>query len=131
MERIHPQGEINKRKERRHKIAVVGSGIAGSSAALELAKEGFDVTVIERRGEPFSATSAGAIQAHLGGLYSGNMQTAKECLDSAITFKKMMPLSLNERKALFLVADNSEVSLDDYLDFYSELREYYASLSCY
>ncbi len=46
-----PQG-LEARKDRRGKIAVVGSGPAGIAAAADLAKKGYDVTVFERQAKP-------------------------------------------------------------------------------
>ncbi len=109
-------------------VAVIGSGIAGCLVAYELAGSGYQVSIFEERDTAFSGTSMGALQAHLGGLYSGSSETAKECLRSTIELKRTLPFALNAHKAMFLVADNSEVSLDGYLQFYTDLTEYYSSL---
>lgn len=97
-------------------------------AASELAGAGYNVSLIEERTSAFSGTSLRAIQAHLGGLYSGSPETARECLDSAIEFKQALPEGLNKRNALFLVANKSEASLAEYLEFYVGLTDYYANL---
>jgi glycine/D-amino acid oxidase-like deaminating enzyme len=110
------------------KVAVIGSGIAGCLAALELARAGYEVRIFEELDTAFGGTSATALQAHLGGLYSGNMDTAKECLRSAIEIKKFIPYALNDRNAMFFVAKQSDITLDEYVSFYTELRDYYASL---
>jgi glycine/D-amino acid oxidase-like deaminating enzyme len=109
-------------------VAVIGGGIAGCLAAHELAAEGYAVTILEEDSEMMNGTSRLAIQAHLGGLYSGNIATAKECLTSAISVKKALPFALNGHRASFLVADKSEMPFADYIDFYTELAEHYASL---
>lgn len=109
-------------------VAVIGSGIAGCLAAYALASEGFSVSMIEERATAFSGTSARAIQAHLGGLYSGSPETAQECLRSGIELKKALPFSLNGKEAQFLVADKSEVTLGEYIEFYQELAGYYGEL---
>lgn len=109
-------------------VAVIGSGIAGSLTAEGLAQAGYDVTVIEERPEFFNAASANAAHAHMGGLYSGNLQTAQQCLLSAIDAKKTTPYILTEQKTAFLVAEESEMSLPEFTDFYSDLREFYGSL---
>jgi glycerol-3-phosphate dehydrogenase len=118
-------------KESRHQnetVAVIGSGIAGCLTAYKLASEGYLVTIIEEQRRLFSGTSKYAIQAHLGGLYSGNPETARECLGSAIQVKKAMPFALTERKPFFLVAHDSEISMDEYVSFYNDLANYYGSL---
>jgi glycine/D-amino acid oxidase-like deaminating enzyme len=125
MERIHKQAQVGERNE----VAVIGSGIAGSMSAYELAQEGFDVTILEESANVFDGTSSHAIQAHLGGFYSGSPETARECLDSAIKLKKEMPFAFNNRKALFLVSNDSEISYEDYLTFYENQSQYYANRS--
>lgn len=110
------------------RVAVIGSGIAGCLAAQALAQCGYRVQIFEERPEPFSGTSATAVQAHLGGLYSGSTQTARECLDSAVKIKKTMPYALNNREAMFLVAERSDIDVDSYLAFYEDLAGYYESL---
>lgn len=109
-------------------VAVIGSGIAGCLAALELARAGYRVRIFEELDHPFSGTSATALQAHLGGLYSGNMETAKECLHSAIEVKKVMPYMLSDRNATFLVAQQSEMRMNEFVTFYEQLRDYYDTL---
>jgi glycine/D-amino acid oxidase-like deaminating enzyme len=120
MERLLTQPQEN--------VAVIGSGIAGCLAAQELAAAGYQVQVFEERDQAFSGTSATALQAHLGGLYSGSTETARECLHSAIEVKKAMPYALSDRNAMFLVAEQSELAMDDYIAFYEELAGYYANL---
>lgn len=116
------------RKIQNEAVAVIGSGIAGSLTAYELAGAGYSVTLIEERDETFSGTSAHPIQAHLGGLYSGSPATAKECLHAAIALKKALPIALTERKASFLVAGESDLTLPEFIRFYQELTDYYAGL---
>lgn len=115
-------------REAIERIAVIGSGIAGCLTAELLANEGYAVRVFEERERPFSGTSATALQAHLGGLYSADLNTAYECLRSAIEIKKNVPYALSDRNAMFLVADQSEVTIDEYLTFYEELAGYYSDL---
>lgn len=116
------------RKIQNESVAVIGSGIAGCLTAYELAGAGYSVTLVEERDGIFSGTSAHPIQAHLGGLYSGSPTTAKECLHAAIALKKAFPIALTERKASFLVADESDLTLTEFVRFYHELTDYYASL---
>jgi hypothetical protein len=109
-------------------VAVIGSGIAGSMSAYELAKEGYAVTVIEERPALFSGTSLHATQFHLGAEYSGSFQTAMECLASAVAMKKAMPESLSDQKVQFLVAEDSQISMDDFVQFFTDLAGRYADL---
>ncbi len=110
-------------------VAVIGSGIAGSMAAYELVKEGYEVTVIEERPELFSGTSLHATQFHLGAEYSGSFQTALECLASAVAMKKAMPESLTDQRVQFLVAEDSQIPMDDFVHFFTDLAGRYGDLS--
>lgn len=115
--------------DRREKIAVIGGGIAGSLAARALSAEGYRVSIIEEEGGILNGTSAGAIQGHLGGLYSGSLETAIECMDSTIQYAQELPFALHKgREAQFLVADSSEISMDEFVDFYDTLKDHYATL---
>lgn len=119
---------LNLLKKEKEQVAVIGSGITGCLSALELTNHGYKVSMFEEQSSAFSGSSARAIQAHLGGLYSASPNTARECLDSAIEFKKALPFALNRHRALFLVANKSEVNLEEYVAFYQNLTDYYESL---
>jgi hypothetical protein len=109
-------------------VAVIGSGVAGSLSAHELTQAGYQVTILEQLPEAFSGSSANAAHLHLGGLYSANLQTAKECLVSAVEMKKAIPHGMTNEKVQFLVAEDSDMSLDDLVEFHEELTDYYANL---
>jgi len=97
-------------------------------SAYELAKEGYQVTVIEERPELFSGTSLHATQFHLGAEYSGSFQTALECLGSAVAMKEAMPECLTDQRVQFLVAEDSQISMDDFVEFFTDLTGHYADL---
>lgn len=61
----------------RRRIAVLGAGIMGSATAIELARRGTDVVLIDREPAPMSATSRwNEGKIHLGFLYGGDPTTA-------------------------------------------------------
>src|SRR5688572_5805981 len=111
----------------RANVAVIGSGIAGCLSAWLLARSGHSVTLIDETPRPFQGTSAAAEQCHLGGMYSASPLTARHCLESAIEYKRDLPQGLRSQRLSFLVADGGELSMDDFVTFYSWLREEYAS----
>jgi hypothetical protein len=74
------------------RIAVLGAGIMGSSVALELARRGGQVTLIDAGPAPFSAASRwNEGKIHLGYLYSGDpsLQTAQALLAGGLNFRRI------------------------------------------
>jgi hypothetical protein len=109
-------------------VLVLGSGIAGCTAAWILSEAGYKVSIIEQLDLPFSSTSIGALGIHLGGRYPRHWETATECLQSAILLKKLMPFAFGDQKLRFLVANDSPVDFEAYVNFYNKLKDYYASM---
>ncbi|WP_448809263.1 FAD-dependent oxidoreductase [Agromyces bauzanensis] len=71
------------------RIAVLGAGIMGSSVAIELARRGFDVTLIDREVAPMAATSRwNEGKIHLGYLYGADatLATARHILPGSLLF---------------------------------------------
>ena len=74
-------------------IAVLGSGIMGSSTALYLARKGADVTVFDAAEQAFSAASRwNEGKIHLGFLYNADptMRTADCILTGGLLFKPLV-----------------------------------------
>lgn len=72
------------------RIAVLGSGIMGSSAALLLARRGHRVDLFDATSEPFSAASRwNEGKIHLGFIYSADpsLNTARMVLPGGLAFK--------------------------------------------
>jgi glycine/D-amino acid oxidase-like deaminating enzyme len=75
---------------KKYRIAVLGSGIMGSSAALLLARRGHDVSLYDASSEPFSAASRwNEGKIHLGFMYSADpsLKTARRILPGGLAFK--------------------------------------------
>jgi len=75
------------------RIAVLGSGIMGSSTALFLARQGIDVSLFDAAKEPFSAASRwNEGKIHLGFLYSADpsLRTLKQVLPGGLVFKPLV-----------------------------------------
>jgi hypothetical protein len=70
-----------------NKIAIVGAGIFGCSIALELAKEGHNVTVFEQDQDiMLRATKNNHNRIHYGYHYPRSLETTKQSLDGLISF---------------------------------------------
>ncbi|GAA1465547.1 NAD(P)/FAD-dependent oxidoreductase [Microbacterium thalassium] len=75
------------------RVAVLGAGIAGCCLALELARRGADVTVIDRRAAPMSEASRfNEGKIHLGYLYGADpsLRTARHILPGGLAFAPIM-----------------------------------------
>ena len=83
-----------------NKIAIIGAGIAGTTTAYSLAKQGIDVTLIDSRRYPAMATS----YANGGQLSASNSEvwnTPKNIINGMKwMFKKDAPLYLTHHLAL-------------------------------
>ena len=88
------------------RVAVVGAGVGGLAAAIDLAASGLDVTVIERRGAPggkMRGSSIGETQIDTGptvftmrDVFDGLFEDAGESLDSHVNLR---PLNILARHA--------------------------------
>lgn len=78
---------------RARRIAVLGSGIMGSSAALLLARNGHRVDLFDAANEPFSAASRwNEGKIHLGFIYSADssLLTARRMLPGSLAFRPLV-----------------------------------------
>jgi len=77
----------------RKRVAVLGAGIMGSSVALELARRGFHVVLVDAADVPFSGASRwNEGKLHLGYLYAGDptLATARHVLPGGLAFMDMV-----------------------------------------
>ena len=73
----------------RRRVAVLGAGIMGGSLAIELARRGVDVTIVDREDAPMAATSRwNEGKIHLGYLYGADptLATARHLLPGGLLF---------------------------------------------
>lgn len=69
------------------RVAVVGGGVFGCTAALELAKHGYDVTLYESGSDIIlGATLKNQLRVHRGYHYPRSDETAQQCLRSEYKF---------------------------------------------
>jgi glycine/D-amino acid oxidase-like deaminating enzyme len=74
------------------RVAVLGAGIMGSSAALLLARQGVQVTLFDADSQPFNGASRwNEGKIHLGYMYSADpgMGTASRILPGGLLFKRL------------------------------------------
>jgi hypothetical protein len=107
------------------KAVVIGGGVHGLSSAIALAREGLNVSLIEKRhGLMEGSSRATQNRAHLGYHYPRSPETAIECLKGLEFFNKKYS------KALFQIGEdyyliekhNSNTSFDEFKKFCDEVQ---------
>jgi FAD dependent oxidoreductase len=100
------------------RVAVVGGGIFGCTAAVELARNGAQVDLYERHGEILSGTT-GRIQArlHRGYHYPRSPETAAALRTAAHEFASRFHPAVRTYAHHYVIARDSKVSAEGYLAF--------------
>lgn len=105
------------------KIIVIGSGIFGTTIALTLDKENFDVTLVEKDNKILNnASMCNHNRLHYGFHYPRSLETAKQSLDGFEIFKsKFENCILSNFKNYYLIDKNSKVSKSQYNSFCNKI----------
>ncbi len=110
------------------RVAIIGGGVAGSTVALYLAKQGIDVTVYEKNqrlvsGPPICHLHAG------GNLYREiSEQHCLELLQQSIEFVRFFPTVVNVRPTVVAVPQGDEGNPEALLPRLNVLRDAYKNL---
>lgn len=114
-------------------VVVIGGGIAGCSAALELAARGFKVMLLEK--STLFSGSSGKTPGRLGlGFHYGHVDTAVMYLKETLDFVKKNPgfrvgedLELNHpvRRGHYYILKNSMPGPQEVLSVYTKLKKVY------
>lgn len=104
------------------RIAVVGAGLFGCTAALELSAAGYQVDLLEKHPEIIQEASAiNQYRVHRGYHYPRSDSTVSECLNAIPLFMKSYGMAImhHEVKESFyaIASKGSKVSASQYLDF--------------
>lgn len=104
-------------------VAVVGGGMFGVAAALELAESGYSVTVFEQRDDILSAASySNQWRLHRGYHYPQSMPTATTAKQSEPKFRERFEEAvITGEDHYYAIAKDSWVSTQEYLDFCDDL----------
>ena len=73
------------------KIAVIGAGIYGSTIALTLAENGFEVDLIEKEDDILKVSNPISLRAHAGYFYARSPETMLSCKENSTLFQQMYP----------------------------------------
>ncbi|MBP9185559.1 MAG: FAD-binding oxidoreductase [Bacteroidia bacterium] len=106
-------------------IIIVGAGIFGLSAAIILAENGFEVTVIEKNLDIMQEASlVNQNRIHYGYHYPRSINTGKEALEGLPSFKQYYGNCINASfKKYYSIAQNgSQLSAAEFVAFCNELN---------
>ena len=119
------------------KFLIIGGGAGGCASALELAKAGHTVVLVEKR-DDLLAGSSDDTPCRLGlGFHYIDINTAKKYLRSTITFLKKYPEFVLGRDKdpshpylhwRYFVVKDSQFKLSKIDEVYGQLKEYYKEL---
>lgn len=104
-------------------VAVVGGGIFGTTAAIQLAKSGLQITLFEREDDLFKCASGiNQYRVHKGYHYPRSKETASSCDKDAELFKRSFRSSIEENhQAYYAIASkDSFITTDQYMEFLDE-----------
>ena len=105
------------------KIALVGGGIFGCTAAIELSKRGHQVTLYEQHNDIFSeASSINQYRVHKGYHYPRSFDTAIKCKNNSMDFVKAFRQAIVSKKIAIehyyaIAKKNSLTSPTQYIEF--------------
>jgi hypothetical protein len=105
-------------------VAVVGGGVFGATAAIELARRGHRVDLFERADDLLLAASGiNQYRLHRGYHYPRSRDTAIDCRDSEPAFRDAFPEAIVDGPDHFyaISARDSLTTADDYLAFCRDL----------
>jgi len=117
---------------KKKKIAVIGAGIFGLTAAIKLAENGHTVEVFEKNSDILTAASGiNQYRLHQGYHYPRGPSTAQACRDHVIDFYEEFPQTIvgNTDQHYCISSRDSFVSGNKYIDFCKKLELWYEE--CY
>lgn len=104
------------------RVAVVGGGLFGSTAAVHLARSGHDVELFERRHDILTGASrASCGRLHLGYHYPRSEETARETLTASKSFMGEYADAVYPARHHYVIANGSKVNGQAYVAFLQRL----------
>lgn len=116
---------------RPEKVAVVGGGIFGCTAALELAKNGYDVTLYEARSDIVQgATLKNQLRLHRGYHYPRSDETVEQCRASDYKFRAYFRSSVDASKKHYyaIASHDSKITPQEYEQFMNRHKLEYTKI---
>jgi glycine/D-amino acid oxidase-like deaminating enzyme len=121
---------------RRGRVAVLGAGLTGVGTALELARHGIAVTLIDQDERPMNRASLrNEGKIHLGLIYAnaGTLETAGMQLQGALRFRSLVSRWIGNHalrrstRFWYLVANDSILTVDELADHYAAVDSMYTA----
>jgi hypothetical protein len=104
------------------RVAVIGGGVFGATAAVELANSGAQVDLFEAGRDILDGTTSRCqARLHSGYHYPRSDSTAAAAKAGAVEFSGRFPEAIRIAEHHYVIAEDSKVSADDYLDFCDRL----------
>lgn len=105
-------------------IAVIGAGFFGTLTALEIARRGFPVQLVEKRAEILTGASFfNYRRVHMGYHYPRDIPTAVECIEGRVSFEQTFTRALVQglQSYYLLAKEGSFIGLPELGAFCAEL----------
>lgn len=101
------------------KVAVIGAGLFGCTAAIHAARAGHEVTLYDKASEIMAgATKANQLRLHRGYHYPRSASTVEECRQGLASFtEEYGDAILSGGDQYYAIAKGSKTSVDDYIRF--------------
>lgn len=108
----------------KNRVLVIGAGVHGMTAAIELASNGYNVTVIDKSPKIFGgASGATHNRAHMGYHYPRSIETGQECIKGLDHFISKYPsVVVDEIDSYYLIEKSGHTTFKDYKKFCKELK---------
>ena len=106
------------------RVGIVGAGVFGLTAAVELARGGHDVRVFDTRNQVLAGTtSASTNRLHLGFHYPRDRPTALQSIEGSKSFQDAFPKTVNKSFSNYygVVREESKTASHSFQKFISDL----------
>lgn len=109
-----------------HTVCIIGAGIGGSTAALQLADAGFKVILIDKAKNAMSRTSGINPGRSAFGFHYTDANTGYQMIEGSKQFDRFFPdIRLDDGGARYFVVKDSQVSKEEYLKICELLKQKY------
>jgi hypothetical protein len=110
-----------------NKVLVIGAGLFGCCSAIELARSGFDVTLIDVKGDIMTGASKhNHNRIHFGFHYPRSTATARQSLDGLPLFLMRFKDSIvSEFPNYYFIEETSKITPEKYIDFCNKIKVNY------